>query len=331
MGLFIDHVNTVLEKLRETPITALSTDTSSEAYKAQACVRRAVKRVWNAKQWSFKYRNFTFDTVASQEAYLLPRLVGEVYGLKSSASPYSMSVIREDDFDKYVPNPTSEGNPQFARLFEMVGVDEQPSSASIVTVVSSSTSDTTQKVLVKGLVGSYLDTEELSLNGTTAVNGAKSFSAIYAVTKSAETVGRVSLTSNAGGVTNVVLGTQDRTVRMRKLRLYPIPSAAVTISVKNFGLPPALTQAYEDTEIPNRWDYVIDQYSFALSLQAKGKEQLEEFVAQMNLGKTMVEEEMSSEELISAEDIIIPEKWGGAGDGYGGGWTSIPSGYGVTD
>jgi hypothetical protein len=330
MGLFIDHVNTVLEKLRETPITALSTDTTSEAFKAQATVRRAVKRVWNAKQWTFKYRRHTFATEASVEDYILPRQVGEVYGLKSSVAPYTMGVIREDDFDKYVPNPQASGNPQYLRLFETVGVDEQPSAASVITAVSSSASDTTQKVLIKGLVGGYTDTEELSLNGTTPVNGSKSFTEIYAVTKSAETVGRVTVTSNAGSVTNVILGTQDRTIRLRKVRLYPTPSSAVTITVKNFGLPPALTNAYEDTEIPTRWDYIIDQYAFALSLQAKGKEQLEEFVAQMNLGKTMVEEEMASEEYLSAEDIIIPEKWNGGGNGYTG-WTAIPSGYGITE
>lgn len=329
MGLFLEHVNTVLEKLRETPITALSTDATSEAFKAQQAVRRAVKRVWNAKQWGFKYRRTTFPTVASQEAYILPRSVGEIYGLRSSTSPYQMSVVREDDFDKAVPDPISTGNPMCARLFEMVGIDEQPSAASTVSVVSSDTSDTTQKVLVKGLVSGYVDTEELSLNGTTPVNGSKSFSEILAVTKSAETVGRVTLTSNAGAVTNIVLGSQDKTVRLRKIRLYPIPSSAVTITVKHFGLPPALTKAYEDTEIPNRWDYVVDQYAFALALQAKGKDQMEEFVAQMNLGKTMVEEEMSSEEYVSAEEIIVPERWGG--ENRLGGWTSIPAGYGVTE
>lgn len=328
MGVFIDHVNTVLEKLRETPITALSTDTTTEAYKAQAAVRRAVKRVWNAKQWSFKYRNPTFATEASVEGYVLPRGAGEIYGLKSSGSPYNITVVREDMFDKFVPNPTATGNPQYARLFEVVGVEEQPTSASIATVVSSDATDTTQKVLVKGIVSGSLDFEELSLNGTTAVNGSKLFTSISAVTKSAATAGRVTVTSNGGVVTNVVLTPQEKTLRLRKVRLHPIPSSALTITVKCFGLPPELTQAYEDTEIPSRWDYVVDQYAFALAIQAKGKEQLEEFVANMQLAKTMVDEDMASEESISSEDIIVPERWGGTGDGYDG-WTSLPAGYGV--
>lgn len=258
---------------------------------------------------------------------MLPRLVGEVYKLKSSASPYDMTVVSEDLFDNNVPNPTASGNPEFARLFEMVGVETQPTSASIISVVSSSASDTSQKVLIKGLVNSQLDYEELSLNGTTTVNGSKSFSAIYAVTKSAETVGRVTVTSNAGVVTNVTLALQDETVRLRKIRLYPIPSSAVTITVKNYGLCPELTTTYEDTEIPSRWDYVVDQFSFAYVLQTKGKEQLDEFTVQMQLAQRMLDEDMLTEERLSAEEIIVPERWGGTGDGYMG-WTSLPAGYG---
>lgn len=329
MAVFIDHVNTVLEKLREAPITSLSTDTTSEAYKAQACVRRAVKRVWNAKQWTFKLRRHTFATVSGQEDYVLPKLVGETYKIKSSGSPYDISVVSEDTFDRNVPNPTSGGNPTFARLFEMVGVETQPTSASTISVVSSSTQDTTQAVLIKGLVNGQVDYEQVTLNGTTAVPTSKSFSAIYAVSKSAETAGRVTLTSNSGGVTNVVMAVQEKVVRLRKIRLYPIPSSVLTITVKNFGLPPELTHAYEDTEIHPRWDYVVDQFAFALAIQAKGKEQLEEFITQMGVGVKMLEEDMTTEEHISTEEIIIPERWGGTGEGSLG-WTSLPAGYGYT-
>ena len=178
------------------------------------------------------------------------------------------------------------------------------------------------------MVGGYVDFEELSLSGTTPVNGTKSFTAIYAVTKSDATAGRITVTTNAASVTNVVLAPQEKTLRLRKIRLHPIPSSVITITAKSFGLPPELTQAYEDTEIPSRWDYVVDQYAFALSIQAKGKDQLDEFVTNMQLAKTMVEEDMSSEEEISSEDIIVPERWGGTGDGYSG-WTSLPNGYGV--
>ncbi len=329
MGLFIDHVNAVLQKLRETPITSLSTDTTSEAFKAQESVRRAVKRVWNGKQWSFKLRRFTFPTVASQTDYLLPKLVGETYKLQSSGSPYDITVVSEDTFDKNIPNPTATGNPTIARLFEMVGVEVQPTSASVVTVVSSSASDITQTVVVKGLVSGQVDYEEFTLVGTTPVVGTKSFSEIYAITKSDPTLGRVTLTSNAGVVTNATMATQEKVVRLRKIRLYPSPADVLTITVKCFGLSPELTRAYEDTEIPTRWDYIVDQYAFAYDLQTKGQEQLAEFTTQMQLADKMLEDDMMTEEYISAEEVIVPERWGGTGDGSLG-WTSLPAGYGYT-
>lgn len=329
MGLFIDHVNACLQKVRETPITALSTDTTTEAFRAQEAVRRAVKRVWNAKQWSFKLRKFSFPTVINQEAYTLPKLVGETYKLKSSASPYDITVVSEDLFDRNVPNPTTSGDPQFARLFEMVGVQTQPTAASAITVVSSSGSDTTQTVLIKGLVSGEVEYEEISLNGTTPVAGTKLFSAIYAVSKSDVTVGQIAVKSDSATVTNVTIPPQDRVVRMRTVRFYPIPSAVVTITVKCFGLSPELTRAYEDTEIPPRWDYVVDQFAYAYMLQTKGKEQLEEFAVQMQLADKMLSDDMMTEEYISAEEIIVPERWGGTGDGSLG-WTSLPAGYGYT-
>lgn len=321
MGLFIDHVNTVLHKLRETPITSLSTDTSTEAYNAQEAVRRAVARIWNAKQWVFKLRRYTFATASGTEAYIVPRLMGEIYSINSPQAPYLLTSVKEDTFDRAVPNPTATGNPSYARLFEVVGVDTQPSSASIITLVSSDGTDTTQKVLVKGLVGGYLDYEQVSLNGTTSAVTSKSFSAVYALTKSDTTAGYVTATSNAGVVTNGVLAPQDKTLRLRKIRLYPIPSSTLTITVKGYGVPPLMTHAYEDAEIPVRWDYVVDQFAYGLALQYKGQEQLAEFDKQMAVAIKFLEDDMVTEENIAAEDIIIPERFGGSD------CSDMPEGY----
>ena len=331
MGLYIDHVNSVLQKLREPLITSLSTDNTTEAYRAQECVRRAVDRVWNYKQWAFKLRRYDFTTTSATSDYVLPRLVGEPYKIMSSASPYLITVVREEDFDNAIPNPSSSGNPRLARLFEMVGVETQPTSASSITVVSSSASDTTQTVLIKGLVNSQVDYEAVSLNGTSSATTTKSFSAIYSVTKSATTAGRVTVTSNAGVVTNVVLAPAEKTVRLRKIRLFPTPGSTITVTVKNFGIPPLLTHEYEDTEIPSRWDYVVDQWGYTLALQSKGQEQLNEFAAQLQVAVKMLEEDMHVEENMLTEEIIVPERWGGSsGSGYPG-WTSLPDGYGTLE
>lgn len=325
MAIFIDHVNSVLQKLRETPITELSTDTATEAYRVQIATRRAVWRVWNARQWSFKLRQHSFPTVSGQTEYVLPKAVGQASIIKSSQPPYRLEGISEDMFDRYVPNPTASGNAQFYRLYEMGGAQNQPSSASTLSITSNSASDTTQKVFIKGLVNSEVDTEEVSLAGTGTVSTTKSFSAVYAITKSAETEGNVTVT--AGATTIGRLAPQEKVLRLRILRLYPTPGSVYTITVKHFALPPLLTKAYEDTEIPTHWDYIIEQYAFAMALQPKGQEQITEQAQQFGLADKFLNEDMASEEQISAEKLILPERWGGTGDF---GWLNSLDGFGYT-
>lgn len=324
MALFITHVNTVLGKLREAPISALSTDNTTEAWRAQEAVRRAVARVWNAKQWSFKIRSYQFSTTSGTEAYTLRQSVGEPFSLLSNNPPYSIKVISESFFDEKVPNPIETGVPAFCRLFEMQGCTAQPASAGTVSVVSSSASDTTQKVLVKGYVSGSIQYEELSLAGTAPVSGSLSFSSIEAITKSDVTSGVITVTS--GATTLAAISPQDTVVRARVMRFYPEPDGTYTITMKYFGLSPVLTHAYEDTEIPVRWDYVVDQFAFALALQSKGQEQSAEFQTAFNVATKMLEQDMATEEYIASEEIIIPQRWG-SNIGELNQWQSLPTGY----
>lgn len=327
MSLYLEHVNTVLGKLREAPITALSTDTTTEAFRAQVAVKRAVARVWNAKQWSFKTRSYALSTVSGTLSYALPPYVGEIFSVKVSSAPYVVSVLPESQFDKYLPNPTETGCPRYVRLFDMSGALGQPAAAGVAAIVSSSASDTTQKVLVKGIVGGYVDTEELSLSGTGTVTGSKSFSEVTAVTKSAETVGKVTVT--IGSTTIATIAPAETVHRRRFIRCYPTPDAAYTLTLKHFGASPNLSNAYEDTEIPTRWDYVVDQFAFALALQSKGKEQAEEFAAQFDVATKFLQTDMATEEYIASEEIITPQRWGN-NSGELSQWGSLPDGYGYT-
>jgi len=79
----------------------------------------------------------------------------------------------------------------------------QPTAGTTMTVVSASASDTTQDVTVEDLTAATSET--ISLNGTTPVAGATSFSDIGAIRLSAETVGDVTVTFTTGGETCVVI------------------------------------------------------------------------------------------------------------------------------
>lgn len=308
MAIFLSHVNVVLSKLRETPITALSTDTASVAYYVQTAVQRAIARVWNAKQWTFKQRKTTRTTANGTSEYTLSKLIGEPYILLSTGSPYILRPVSEDEFDSYIPNPTASGNPQLYMLYEVAGVETQPTATAALVVVSSSASDTTQSVTIKGLVSGQVDYETVALNGTTNVTTTKQFDSILSVGKSAYTAGRVTITESGVGTTLVVMGPLETVVRYKKMRLYPTPSSTLTITIKHFAQPNIPTSEYEDAEIPARWDYVVEQYAFALALQSKGRDQADEATIQFQLAEKYLNEDMAAEEKQSSAELIVPRR-----------------------
>ncbi len=152
-----------------------------------------------------------------------------------------------------------------------------------------------------------------------------SFSEIIAVTKSDKTVGNITVTSNSAAVTNVVLGPLETTVKFRQIRLYPTPAGVLTITVKHFAPPPILTHIYDDTQIPQTWDYVVDQFAFALALQAKGQDQASEFTTQYALAKQFLDEDMATEERAVVHVPLIARRAGDTGDLTP---TWLPSGHG---
>jgi len=332
MSLYIDHVNVVLSKLRETAITSLSTNADTEAFKAQIAVQRAVNRIWNRRKWTFKQRGDTLTLTSATALYNFPKQVGESYSIRALDTGdvgKKVTVIAKDLFDKHVPDPQESGWPVRLIMFEMLGASNNPSSASILTLSSSSSADTSQSVTIRGVVSGEIDIEEVALSGTSTVVTTKSFTSIISIGKSDVTTGRVTITSNGGAVTIATLSPQEQTINLRQFRAYPTPDATYTLQFKHFALPPILTNRYQDTEIPSRWDYIVEQYAFALALQAKGQDQLQEFTTQIQFADKMLEADMVSEESQSSESVIQPQE--ALSQNIGSALFQPPSGFGFTE
>lgn len=318
MALFLTHVNNILERLRQDKITVISTDPASVAFRCQTAVQRAIARVWNSRQWTFKQAKdtlaITAQTTIDGATFSLPKRVGDLYLVRSTVSPYLIRPKSSDDFDTRIPNPISIGNPSIYTQYEYTGVDAQPTSASVISVSSNSAADTTQKVRIRGIVNSEEDVEEITLVGTTAVLTTKSFSVIHSISKSAVTAGKVTVTANSGAVTVVTLGPLETVLRLKKITFYPIPSAAATITLKHFKLPFIPSSDNDDSDIPSRWDYVVEQWAFALALQPQGQDQISEQTTQFTIAQQMLDTDMSSEERQSAETVIQPRRGLDEGD-----------------
>lgn len=330
MSIYLDHINTCLKKLRETPITTLSTDTSTIAYDVQTAVQRAVQKVWNSKTWAFRKRTYTVTTVSGTRDYVLPKYIGEIYKITSNTAPYILTAVSDDLFDTKIPNPTSSGNPFLYCLYEFLGCQVQPTSAASILVVSTSASDTTQQVLIKGIYGGEVTTETVQLNGLISVGTSRGFTQITSITLSAPVTDRLIvyyINSSLDQIILCVFGSQERSLRFRKIRLEPNPSSVITLTVKCFATTAPLQNALEDTEIPDRWDYVVDQYAFAMALQCKGQDQSTEFVNQMNVANAYLDDMIATEK-VSSEEPVVPLRFG---DNGAFPWTNIPAGFGFEE
>ena len=218
--------------------------------------------------WSFNRRKHTFSTVASTENYQLPRDLVEIGLIRQTSSPQKLRFMPDEIFYAYIPNPTATGNPKWYRMWEEEGVSTRLSTDDKIKVVSSSTSDSssiTVKVVGYSTSG-FLQSETLTLNGTTEVNGILTYDAGRAikVSKSAATTGNITLSEFTAGTSLVVLGPEERVARFKIISLYPIPSSAITIYLEYFTRLRLLNNDADVPDIDEKWIYII-----CLGAQAK--------------------------------------------------------------
>jgi len=104
-------------------------------------------------------------------------------------------------------------------------VNEQVKAGSVMAISSSTSADTNIDVTVFGTVSSYPDFEVIttnSSNGTTAVNGSKSFTNVERVSKDATSTGRITVTADSTNTTVAVIPVGDVTagIKYSKVQLY---------------------------------------------------------------------------------------------------------------
>lgn len=198
-----------------------------------------------------------------QEEYTLPVQCEKVGFLwhEAFAYPLIMQYMPSQQFYESSTTNFYSAVPLYYKTWIENMVLRQPNSASIVTVVSSSTADTAlgQTVTIFGLVAGYPDQETLTLNGTTSVNGAKSFSKIDRVVKNASTTGRVTATTNSAAVTVAVIPTGAGTLGVfyKTVRLWPLPSFAFPMQVWYYKQPWFLVNDQDIHELGQEFDHAI--------------------------------------------------------------------------
>lgn len=173
--------------------------------------------------------------ILPQEEYVLPLQVThrcflwhEDYGY-----PYQMEYVVDQKFWSYGIDRNQEQTPQVYRMWQNDMVLEQLKTSSVITGVSSSTSDTTVNATIYGDVGGYPDQETIILNGTTSVDTTKTFDNVDRISVNSSRVGRLTFTANSSNTTVSVIPAGNGTDQIvySKVQLWPLPDKVLPVNV----------------------------------------------------------------------------------------------------
>lgn len=179
--------------------------------------------------WQVINPAYSFTTTSGTQTQALPEDFGkELYALDSTNGTELARGSYSEIVRSYPDDLTSSGTVERYCIYEDA-VKEQPTSAGTVTVVSSSASDTTEKVLIRGEVSTYETTEQITLTGKTNATGSLSFSRIKGISKDGNTTGYITVTCNSQTV--AILPPKINDSRYKIMFLHYKPSATLTIKM----------------------------------------------------------------------------------------------------
>lgn len=254
--------------------------------------------------------NLTYDgtnstsqtySIFGTEEYNMPIQCDRIRAIWHEGYGYPFLMMPTDVYDFYASgvNVPDSDIPVFYRQWNSDTIIRQPNSASVVTISSSSSSDTSKNITVFGTVSGYPDYEIITTNsgnGTTTVSGTKSFSTVERVVKGSSTVGRITLTCNSGNVTIAVLPVGDTTgtIQYKKIQIFPLPNSAYQLNVLYYKEPWRLVNDDDIHELGQEFDEAIIMLATSKILQEQGKKEGDKFFAMYqdeirNLGKNNVD------------------------------------------
>jgi hypothetical protein len=255
--------------------------------------------------------NFVIDTITGETTLTLTKAYGgttisgtgtyeilpqEKYNLPVQAShrcflwheeygyPLPVRFATDQSFISSGAQSTDTNIPTVYRMWGEDMVKEQVKEASVITISSSSTSDTSIDVTVFGTVGGYPDFEIITTNasdGTTGVAGLKSFTKIERVVKNASSDGRITATANSTNTTVAVMPVGDTTsgIQYKKVKLWPLPNTVFPINVFWYKDPYRLVNDGDVHELGQDFDEAIINLATAITNYESDKQEGDRFMA----------------------------------------------------
>lgn len=234
--------------------TTIVNNIASNVQDTSSAMQTIIKRYANDSYFDILKRvnfeeiddDYSFNTVAGTKDYILPRNFGkEVYVYDATNKIEIPGVSLQELINLNSADLEATGNIQkYVILNKPVRL--QPTSASTLSVVSSSASDSSQTVAIKYLDSNGIEIyETVTLTGTTPVVTSGSAVEILSISKSAVSVGRITVTANAGAVTVAVLAPADLAYFVSAVRFHYTPNGVVTINIPFIKRPYPLYNDYD--------------------------------------------------------------------------------------
>jgi len=202
-------------------------------------------QILRATNWNKIRPDYSFTTTASQQEYVLP---DDFYKPLSVRDATNENELAESDLQKLIstyPDSFSDNGDVGSYYLYDDTINTQPTSASVASIVSSSASDTTQTVTIRGVASNVEITETQTLTGTSAVTTTAQWTRILNVAKSADTTGTITVTTNSGAVTVATLAPTRNTAFYKKIGFHYVPSTALSIKIPYIIKPMPMTEDYD--------------------------------------------------------------------------------------
>lgn len=209
-------------------------------------INNRYRDIVDAYDWEQLYHNQTITTTANTSAYAFDENTERIIFAVDRTNGAAINITTEQDFLQNYYDSLEDTGASDTAFLTSAPVRSQPASGEKLLVKSSSASDITQTVLIRGITAAANETyESLTLTGTTAATATNSYTQVLGISKSASTVGKVSVYENDGTTLLAELSKESLMSRYKILNLYPIPSGAVTINLRTKRKILDLSQDYD--------------------------------------------------------------------------------------
>ena len=208
-------------------------------------INRRYFQILRATNWKNINTTHTLTMVSGTQNYVLPDDFYKPVSVHDVTNDLAIEVKELDDLYRYYGNEiTDSGSVERCAIYEDA-VKAQPTSSSALAFVSSSASDTSITAQIRGISDAVETYETITINGTSTVNTANSYTQIKGISFSKAREGYITVTSNSGAVTNAVIPREMMDTRFKLAKFHYVPTATATINMPYIIKPFPLSQDYD--------------------------------------------------------------------------------------